>query len=192
MLWSIIQSFVRHSLTSAGAVLVTRGLATQADTDTAVGALMVLIGFGHSIIQKWNAKPASTPSAGSGGSAPLLLVALMAGGALFFTVGCKTTTQQATYQAAGTAIVTVDTAMNLWGTYVAAEHPGTNAELAVESAYEKYQTSMAVVCDAGEAYAATGGTNATAVAALDQAIANSSQELTDLESLISSYGVKLQ
>lgn len=169
-------------------MLFAHGLATQGDINTAIGAVMVLVGFGHSVVQKWNSKPTSSGSPGNG--VPLLLAFM--GGTLFFSAGCKTTPQEVTYQAAGTTVVTVDTAMNLWGAYVAANHPGTNAELAVQAGYQKYQNSMAVVCDAGAAYAATGGTNATAVAALDQAIANSSQNLTDLENLITGFGVHLQ
>ncbi|HEV2435746.1 MAG TPA: hypothetical protein VG077_07085 [Verrucomicrobiae bacterium] len=66
MFWQIIQSILRHTLTSGGAVLVTKGLASQSDTDTAVGALMVLIGFGHSLWVKWKAsKPSGGPASGT-------------------------------------------------------------------------------------------------------------------------------
>lgn len=190
--WPIISSLIRHCLTSGGALLFAHSLASQSDINAAVGAAMVLIGFGHSVIQKWESTQPANPSKSSPGSGvPLLLALITIGsGTLFFT-GCQTTPQQATYQAAGTAVVTVDTAMNLWGTYVAANHPSTNEEIAVEAAYEQYQNTMAIVCDAGEAYAATGGTNGTATAALNQAIANSSQELTDLETLIVGFGVNL-
>jgi hypothetical protein len=194
MIYQIVQSIIRHGLTSGGAILVTKGLASQSDTDAAVGALMVLIGFAHSIYNKWKlsqpqpAKPALTAPRQSN-VAPLMLLALSS--SLFFS-GCQTTPQELSYQAAGTTIVTVDTAMNLWGAYVASNHPSTNEEAAVKSAFEKYQTAMALACDAGAAYAATGGTNSTATAALNQAVANSSQELLDLENLITSFGVKLQ
>lgn len=185
--WPIIQSFLRHALTSGGALLVAHSLASQADTDEAIGAAMALIGFGWSVVQKWE----STAKSSTGSGVPILLALMSLGGGTLFFSGCQTTPQAATYQAAGTAVVTVDTAMSLWGSYVAQAHPGTNEELAVASAYEKYQNAMAVVCDAGAAYAATGGTNATATAALNQAIADSSQELTDLENLITSFGVNL-
>lgn len=196
MFWQVIQSLVRHGLTSAGAIIVTKGLASQSDTDTAAGAIMVLIGFSHSLWVKWQAarsqnKPVLTSPRPTPPGALLMLLPFIVAGSLIFS-GCKTTPQQATYQAAGTTVVTVDSAMNLWGAYVAANHPGTNAELAVRSAYEKYQAGMAVACDAGAAYSATGGTNAIATAALNEAIANSSTELLDLENLISSFGVKLQ
>jgi hypothetical protein len=182
--WPIIQSFIRHSLTSGGAFLFAHGLANQGDINSAIGAAMALIGFAWSVIQKWEStKPASSP-----GNGAVVLLALLGGTVLLN--GCQTP-QQASYQAAGTTVVTVDTAMHLWGTYVSQNHPGTNEEIAVESAYEKYQNSMAIVCDAGEAYSATGGTNGTAIAGLDQAVVNASQELTDLENLIVSFGVNL-
>jgi hypothetical protein len=190
MIWQFIQSFIRHSLTGGGAVLVAHGLSSQSDTTTAIGALMTLIGFAHSVYVKWKA---SQPAKPAGIKIPILFLFLpLLISMAFGLTACQSTPQQATYQAAGTTIVSVDAAMTEWGAYVSTAQPGTNAETAVESGYEKYQAAMAVVCDAGAAYAATGGTNAQATAALDQAIANSSQELTDLETLISSFGVKLQ
>jgi hypothetical protein len=108
-------------------------------------------------------------------------------------IGCNTTPQKVTYQSAGTAVVSVDTAMNLWGAYVAANHPPIAQEQAVKAAYEKYQAAMATACDAGAIYAATGSTNAPATSlALQQAIASVGKELVDLENLIASFGVKLQ
>jgi len=195
MLWQFIQSFVRHSLTSVGAVLVTKGLASQTDSDTAVGAIMVLIGFGHSLYVKWKAQSPPPSGPQSGPRIPVLFFAVSCAVTLCSTcllTGCKTTPQQTTYQAAGTTVTTVDAAMKLWGAYVDTTHPGTNVEAAVQSAYQKYQSSFALACDAGAAYAATGGTNATTQAAFNLAIANSSQELLDLENLITSFGVKLQ
>ena len=110
--------------------------------------------------------------------------------------GCNTTPQKVTYEAAGTATVSVDTAMILWGSYVAANHPPVTEETAVKAAYEKYQAAMASACDAGAIYAATSVTNAPGLSgaslALQQATANASQELLDLENLITSFGVKLQ
>jgi len=109
---------------------------------------------------------------------------------------CASTPQKIAYRATGTAIVSVDAAMNLWGAYVAANHPPVNQELAVKNAYEKYQAAMVVVSDAGAAYAATSVTNATAaqqaMLALQQATSTASQDLGDLESLLTQLGVKLQ
>ncbi|MGH8023184.1 MAG: hypothetical protein ACRED1_06365 [Limisphaerales bacterium] len=188
MLWQIISSFLQHSLTGIGAVVVTKGLASQSDTNTAVGAIMVLLGFGHSLYEKW--KASQTPS-NSSTKIPIVFLFIICA-SMTLTACSSTAPQRVTYQAAGTTIVTVDAAMNEWGAYVAATHPGTNEEAAVQSAYQNYQNAMAVVCDAGAVYSAGGGTNATATAALDQAMANSSQELSDLETLIKNFGVKLQ
>jgi hypothetical protein len=147
----------------------------------------------------------SAPPAPGNGTAPITRLPLMlafacltlfAGFTLITTSGCNTTPQTVAYQAAGTTVVTVDTAMNLWGAYVAANHPSANVELEVKSAYEKYQASMAVALDAGAAYAATSVTNATAAQqaslAAQQAISTAGQDLSDLENLITSFGVKLQ
>jgi hypothetical protein len=103
--------------------------------------------------------------------------------------GCSSTPQQVAYQSAGTTIVTVDTAMGLWGAYVAANQPGTNAEAKVKFAYEKYQTAMTILCDAGTVYSMTASTNAASV--LNLAASTAAQDLLDLENLITACGVKL-
>jgi hypothetical protein len=137
--------------------------------------------------------PSSSPAVGK---APLFLV-ISAGAAMILCTGtgCSTTAQQAAYQAAATTTVTVDTAMNLWGAYVAANHPGPTAEAKVKAAFEKYQATMAVVLDTGAIYASTSATNSAAAgpaqAALNTATAQAAAELGDLETLITSYGVKL-
>jgi hypothetical protein len=191
MLWTYIQAAIRHGLTSAGGALVAHGYATSNDVTTVIGAIMTVIGFAISCFVKWRAaKAAATSTSASVPVKILFLVAIAAGS--FALAGCGSTPQRVAYVAAGTTVVTVDAAMSEWGAYVAIKHPGTNQELAVKSAYEKYQASMAVVTDAGAAYAATGGTNSTATAALNQAIANSSQDLTDLETLITTFGVTLK
>lgn len=197
MLWTYIGSIFRHGLTSAGGALVARGLASQQDGDTAIGAIMFLIGFFHSVYVKWKAsqtlpKPVVAAPTSPTQKIPISFLFLILASASFTLTGCGSTPQKIAYQAAGTTVVTVDTAMSGWGAYVAVKHPGTNEEMTVKNAYEKYQASMAVVCDAGAAYSATGGTNATATAAFNQAIANSSQNLTDLEKLITTYGVTLK
>lgn len=189
--WAAIQSLIRHGLTSGGALLISKGLASGADVSTAIGALMVLIGFGHSVWQKWQMLNPAIANQGAT-KIPILFLPIIIGLALGLTACKSSTPQQVTYQAAATTAVTVDAAMSEWGAYVAANQPGTNAEMIVASAYGQYQNSMAAVCDAGAIYSATSGTNAAAVAALNEAIANSSQELTDLENVISSFGVHLQ
>lgn len=181
--------------TILGAGLGIAGVIWPAHQAQFIAIAGILVSYG--VIAAANTPPSSqTPPSGSsaGGRVPIIFLFVIAGsvGLALGLTACSTTPQQASYRAAGTTVVTVDTAMNLWGAYVGANHPGTNEEAAVKSAYEKYQTSMAIVCDAGAAYAASGGTNSTASAAVDEAIANSSQELTDLENLIESFGVKLQ
>jgi len=82
--------------------------------------------------------------------------------------------------------------MTEWGAYVKAYHPPASQEQAVKDAYGKYQRAMTVVCDAGAIYASTGNTNAPAAAsALQTAIANANTEISDLESLMTSFGVTL-
>jgi len=138
------------------------------------------------------------PTAATGGSAAMKLPLMLAFCSLALmtaVIGCNTTPQKVTYQSAGTAVVSVDTAMNLWGAYVAANHPGITQELAVQSAYQKYQAAMATACDAGAIYAASSVTNSSGSSqtslALQQAIASAGKELVDLENLIASFGVKL-
>ncbi|MEI6075553.1 MAG: hypothetical protein WCS94_08275 [Verrucomicrobiota bacterium] len=127
----------------------------------------------------------SSPKSGGGAALALFLIA----GTLLS--GCQSTPQRVAYQSAGTTVVSADTAMHLWGAYVAAHHPGTNLEAQVKSAFEKYQASVAVLCDAGAIYSAA-GTNTTASAAFSQATANAGQTLLDLENLLTAAGVKLQ
>lgn len=111
----------------------------------------------------------------------------------FFT-GC-TTPQTTAYQTVATTKVTVETAMHLWGAWVAAGKTTVAQELQVRAAYQKYQACMVVVCDAGAAYSAYVTTNAAgatgASGALQQAVANATQSIADLENLITSFGVKL-
>jgi hypothetical protein len=185
-----LNSLIRTALKVIGGILLSHDLTNAAgvvNSPDFIGGVFLIVGVLWSHFS--HATPPTSSSGPSNPGAPLMV--LLHGGALFFS-GCSTTPQQAAYQGAGTTVVSVDTAMKLWGAYVASNHPGTNTEAAVKSAYEKYQASMAVVCDAGAAYSATGGTNATATAALQQAVENSGQEIVDLENLISSFGVKLQ
>lgn len=51
MTWDDIQGLVRHALTSAGGALVAQGYLGSDDLNTAVGALVALIGVAWSI---WN------------------------------------------------------------------------------------------------------------------------------------------
>jgi len=144
------------------------------------------------------ADPPAPPPKPASGPGPLMLA--MASLALL-VCSCSTSSQKVAYQSAGTAIVSVDAAMNLWGAYVAANHPSTNVELEVKAAYEKYQAAMALTCDAGAAYAAACVTNSagasslqssSALLAVQNAAQNANQDLADLENLLTQLGVKLQ
>jgi hypothetical protein len=48
----IILGIIRHVLTAAGGVLVTKGLADTAGVESAVGALVTLAGFIWSVLAK--------------------------------------------------------------------------------------------------------------------------------------------
>lgn len=105
--------------------------------------------------------------------------------------GCGSTAQQAAYKSAATTSVTVETALRAYNVFAAQGKTTIAQNQKVKAAYLKYQTAFAAVCDAGAIYAASGGTNAPATAALQQAVQNSSQTITDLINLVQSFGVKL-
>lgn len=106
-------------------------------------------------------------------------------------VGCGTTP----YKAVATTQVSVQGAVQVWGAYVRSAHPPVEQEYAVKDAYEKWQTAMAAVCDAGKAYAAAqqaGAANQSVLlAALESAITNSDLLKQDVLDLITKFGVKL-
>jgi hypothetical protein len=188
------QSLVRAVLLVIGPLLIRHGITTDSTWTDIAGGLVTLAPLIWSWIYHGDppADPPLTPiKPRIPGPLALLMAAALLAVTPFYFSGCKSTPQQAIYETAGTTIVGVDTAMNLWGAYVAAEHPGTNIESQVKAAFDQYQAAMTVFCDAGAAYAATGGTNGTATAALNQAAANASQNLLDLEKLIAGFGVKL-
>lgn len=203
-----IGSLIRSGLKLLSAFLIAHGLNDTAGWLNAPDVIGALTLAGSLWWSHANHKPdplasgGSTPSpppnagTGTGGSSKTAGVFLLCAGlSAALLSACQSTPQQVTYQAAGTATVSVDTAMHLWGAYVAANHPSTNAELVVKASYEKYQAAMALACDAGSVYAATAVTNATAGAqmqlALQQAISTAGQDLADLERLIASFGVKI-
>ena len=110
-------------------------------------------------------------------------------------VGCQTTPQQVTYQAAATTSITVEQALQAYDVFAKAGKTTIAQNQQVAAAYAKYQTAFELACDAGQVYAAYSITNATgatgAQAAFSQAVANANQSLTDLKNLITSFGVKL-
>ena len=124
----------------------------------------------------------------------LVLAAIVALFTASFTfTGCQSSPQTTAYQSAGSLSAAVPVAMSAWDAYVKAGLSTTNQEIAVRADYEKYQAAFAVACDAGAIYAATSITNASgatqAQAALTAAIGNSTQSISDLETLIKSFGV---
>lgn len=105
--------------------------------------------------------------------------------------GCTNTSPNAVaYRAYGTTHVTVKTAMSLWDAYLASNKVDAATELKVKSAYEKWQSAMALVADAGAVYsAAVHDGNATilqsTLAAFEQAVSNGEQLKQDLFAVIS-------
>lgn len=111
---------------------------------------------------------------------------------LVITEGCKTTPQKVAYQAAGTTEVSVEAALTAYDAFAKAGKTTVAQNQQVAAAYGKYQQAFALACDAGSVYAATSITNSTASqAALTQATTVAAQSLSDLENLITSFGVKL-
>ena len=131
------------------------------------------------------------PQAGSSKTSVYLLIGLLSLGALAGTA-CHTTPQQVTYQSAAATTVTVEVALRAYNVFAAQGKTTIAQNRQVKAAYEKYQAAFAVVCDAGQIYAATGGTNAPAASlALQAAVANASASQTDIIKLVQSFGVKL-
>jgi len=201
-----LQSIIRAILLSGGTVIVGKGITDEATWTSVVGFIVGIVPliwswFRHA--QPPGSLPSTPPSPLS--RTPLMLLTLcgfLAAG--FFVSGGCATANVAAYKVVATTGVSVDTAMSEWGAYVASV-PRTNSavvlalsaqEQSVKSAYQKYQASFVVVCDAGAAYAAASVTNAAgsspAQLALQNAESNASQDISDLESLIGSFGVKLQ
>lgn len=53
----IIQSLLRHVLTTVGGTLVSKGFITTDDLTTTVGAVLTLVGVGWSVVSKVRQKP---------------------------------------------------------------------------------------------------------------------------------------
>ena len=66
---SMILGIVRHGLTTAGGVLVSKGVIDDAGWSEAVGAIVTLIGVGWSIWEKHQAKAAPSGAATAPGGA---------------------------------------------------------------------------------------------------------------------------
>ena len=190
-----IASLVRSGLKIIAGLLAAHGMQDTAgllNTPDVTAAVLLVVSLAWSHFTHTSPLDANSgPSSRSGGVQ--LLVCLCAASFLFFQAGCSSTPQQVTYQAAATSNVTVQTALQAYDQFAAAGKTTPAQNAAVKAAYEKYQATMAVVCDLGQVYAAAGtSTNSTAAkAALDTAGTNAAQELSDLVALIQSFGVKL-
>lgn len=53
---AIITGIVRHAMTFGGGFLVTKDLTTMIEWETAIGAVITLVGIGWSIYEKMKAK----------------------------------------------------------------------------------------------------------------------------------------
>jgi len=193
MLQLITKFSGQNALKFVGAWLIAHGYATQDQWTSIAGGIITMAG----VVWHWYELHAHAQATGQvkAPALPASVVKVASALALAFGLlwvsGCGTV-QSASYKAAGTTAVTVDTAMQAWGAYVATAHPSTNQEQLVKTAYERYQAGMAAVCDAGAIYASASQTNAPAAsAALQTAIGNANNEISDLETLITSFGVKL-
>jgi hypothetical protein len=190
-----LNSLIRTVLKIIGGIFLQHGLADYANLVNSADVIgLVTLLAGIYLSHRAHATAPSTPPPPSGQS-PIILCVLLAGLAAS-PLACSTSPQRASYQAAGATIISVDAVMTLWGDYVARNHPPASQEAAVKAAYEKYQASMAVACDAGAMYSAGDNVDDKAAAILSaslrQAIADASQDLLDLENLIQTFGVKLK
>ncbi len=144
------------------------------------------------IFARDNNKTSEQVGAGQASSSRLSLFLLLAIAGLLITPACKNP-QAVAYKAVGATAVTADQAMSAWGDYVAQFHPPASQEQAVERAYERYQAAMLEVTDAGQEWALLSSTNAPALGPpdrLNQALAGSSQALSDLVNLVRAFGAK--
>ena len=118
--------------------------------------------------------------------------ALFAALSLVLLVGCADLPKNA-YKATGTVVVTVDTAMTVWGDYVHVQHPPVEQELQVKAAFQKYQAAALVAIDAATAYslATDSAGQADATLRLNAALAQSAQTLSELLELLRTFGVKI-
>jgi hypothetical protein len=197
------QSFVRWLLNAvSGAVL--SYTATKSPAAQGVGAFLANLITGPDVVAAcvlgltwlWghvtHAQTASASSNGSASKLPLTLLVAMLALPLGLSTGCNTTPQAAAYRAAGSTAVTVEAALAAYDQFAAAGKTTPAQNAAVKDAFLKYQRAFAVVCDAGAVYAATGQTNAPAASlALQTAVANANQSISDIVSLVKSFGVKL-
>ena len=189
-----VTSLVRSLMKIIGSALAAHGLTQAAGIVNGEDCIGVVLAIAGMVWSHWEHAADSAPPAGTNRAMlTWLMIAAMGlfGGSLMVS-GCKSTPQQVAYQAAGTTAVTVETALAAYDQFAKAGKTTVAQNLAVKNAYVKYQAAFAVLCDAGAAYAASGGaTNAPVAAALEQATANANQSINDVIALVQSFGVKL-
>lgn len=174
-----------------------RGLAVLLITTSplitrAIYALMNGRGIKGTFAAIWLGTNTPAPSSSPSATKPNLYARVAIGAtAILFAAGCHSTPQQITYKAAGATDVTVQAALATYDTFAAVGKTTPAQNSAVKAAFEKYQIAFAVVCDAGAIYAATSGTNAPAASlALQTAIMNANQTITDLLALVQNINHK--
>jgi hypothetical protein len=185
-------------LLSGGTVLVTKGIASQDELNDIIGGLL---GFIAVVWSYWHHSTANAPAAAvnSGNqtltAAVTKIVTAKNSGillcALSLFCGCASAPETA-FKAEAATDITVSAAMTAWGDYVAQFHPPASEELAVESAFDKYQALEILAVDATAFYTEETSTNsAGSTAAMTSAQNDAGQALEDLISLIRTFGVKI-
>lgn len=116
--------------------------------------------------------------------------------------GCTSTTQRVSYKATSASATVVDTAMKVWGDYVAYQKAkGTpvplSQEVQVKQAYQKYVTALNGVTKAGYTLALSMiATNSPEYSSAQQAVntatAVMAATISDLISLLNQFGVKVK
>jgi hypothetical protein len=109
--------------------------------------------------------------------------------------GCKSAPKAAFTVGQGTTI-TVEAAMGLWDKYLMQNHPGTNAEMRVRDAYNKYRKADIALLESGKAMleAQTAGDAAKQSASLtawQTAEAALTASANDVYALLKEIGVRL-
>lgn len=110
----------------------------------------------------------------------LLIIGLTAFTAAIGLVdGCSTSQTTTAYKGEAATDLSVKTALTGWGFYVAAKHPGTNAEETVLQAFKVYKAAELTLIDA-TASLASNPTNTSPVVAAQNAVAASQVSLVNL------------
>src|ERR1035441_6628878 len=123
-----------------------------------------------------------------------LFLALALAGVAFN--GCTSTPARSAYNVVAAPAVAVDTAMTMWGDYVAQYHPSAIAEMKVKAAFEKYQACELLAIDAAQAYSTLvsgGATNGLGESQLNSLLSSqtAANALADLVNLLRNIGVKI-